>query len=407
MRILVANKFWYPVGGVEAYITELMTRLPDRGYTIIPFGMHHPSNQTTGYEQYFVDNVDYNVRRKSLGADLSDAVRLIYSAPARRKISNLLNDTRPDIAHMHNIYHQLSPSILPEIKRRGIPVVMTLHDLKLVCPNYKMMTRGQPCSRCLGGNFLHAIRYRCVKSSLLSSTLCALEAFIHRWSRIYVSNVDRFVVPSQFYRSLMLSAGIPESRVVCLPNFVCVDRYEPEFRSSDYAVYVGRLATEKGLMTLLDAIARIDSKRLLIVGDGPLRARLESQVSERQLEHVSVLGPKYGAELRRLVSGARFAVLPSEWYENCPMSVLESFSLGTPVLGADIGGIPELIDDGANGWLFEAGNPDSLAEQLDRLFASDDEVLEAGRKARVTAETTFDAPGHIDRLIRIYDELLH
>jgi glycosyltransferase involved in cell wall biosynthesis len=398
-RLLLGNKFWFPKGGVETYLFELIEELPALGWDVVPFAMTHARNLPCDYSAYFVDEADYHAPQP-WPAKIRMAARMLYSRHAASRLEALLDAHPPDLAHLHNIYHQLSPAILPLLAGRGIPVVMTLHDLKLACPNYKMRTGGEICERCVGGKYHHAVLHRCVQDSVVASALCAVELFAHRWSGLYVNNVDRFVAPSRFYVQKMIEAGLPASKLVCIPSFTHVDRYTPSY-GGDYVVYIGRLSDEKGLPTLVEA-ARGFQGRLLIVGEGPLRGPLERMVAADGLDNIEVLGPKWGAELVDLVRGATFSVIPSEWYENSPRSCIESFACGTPVIGANIGGIPEMVDDGETGLLFEPFSAVDLREKMEYLRARPALVAAMGRAARAKAESEYSPERHLGRLLAVY-----
>jgi len=405
MRLLLGNKFWYPKGGVETYLFELIEELPACGYDVIPFAMKHARNLQSAYADFFVDEVDYHAPQP-LATKIRMAARMLYSRHAASKLEALVDAHRPDLAHLHNIYHQLSPAILPFLAERRIPVVMTLHDLKLACPNYKMRTDGAICERCVSGGYHHAVLHRCVQGSLAASALCAVELFAHRRSGLYENNVDRFIVPSRFYLQKMIDAGLPASKLVWIPSFTHVERYTPRYGGEDYCVYVGRLSDEKGIPTLIDAFRGFTKGRLLIAGEGPLRAELERIVAADRLTNIEVLGPKWGTELVDLMRGARFSVIPSEWYENCPRSCIESFACGTPVIGANIGGIPEMIDDRETGLLFTPFSAADLREKIAYLFNAKATAVRMGKAARIKAENEYSAKAHLKRLLTVYREAM-
>jgi len=405
MQVLIGNKFWFPKGGVESYLFELIEELPALGWTYVPFAMRHEANRPSQYDQFFVDEVDYH-RAHTFTTKVQAAARLLYSRHAARQLAALLDTISPDVAHLHNIYHQLSPAILPVLATRGIPVVMTLHDLKLACPNYKMRTGDGICERCVGGHYHHAIVHRCVQSSRVASALCAVELFLHRITGLYVTNVDRFIVPSRFYLDKMVQAGIPAEKLTWLPNFARLERYEPTYGGDDYFVYVGRLSEEKGLLTLIEAARSLDRGTLVVVGDGPLRPVLERLVERDHLTRVRIVGPLHGQALVDILRKARFSVIPSEWYENCPMACLESFACGTPVVGARIGGIPELVDDGETGLLFTPFSTDDLRAKLQYMLDHEADATRMGRLARAKAERHYSAPAHVRRLTAIYREVI-
>jgi glycosyltransferase involved in cell wall biosynthesis len=402
MRLLLGNKYWYPKGGAESYLFEVMDELRARGVELVPFGMKHPRNRASTFERFFVDEVDYD-QPASWFQQLRTAQRIVYSFHAKRKMEALLREVQPDLAHIHNIYHQISPSVLIALSRRAIPVVMTLHDLKLACPNYKMRTHGELCERCVGGHYHNAVLRRCVGDSLLRSALCATESWVHRSFGLYQRNVERFIVPSRFYLEKMIQSGIPSSKLSVLPNFTHVDRFRPSYEPSDYAIYFGRLSAEKGLLSLLRAMSSLRRGRLLIAGEGPLRTQLEQTIAANELDNVELVGQKSGRELEEIVRAARFSVIPSEWYENCPLSGIESFASGTPVLAAAIGGLTEMVDDEENGLLFEAFEVEDLADKMGRLFDDDDLATRLGRGARSKAEREYGVRSHVDRLFQIYE----
>jgi glycosyltransferase involved in cell wall biosynthesis len=405
IRLLLGNKFWFPKGGVETYLFELIEELPSLGYEVIPFAMRHERNRQSAYAEYFVDEVDYHAPQALL-SKLRIASRMLYSRHAAAQLTALLDRHPADLAHLHNIYHQLSPSILPVLGERGIPVVMTLHDLKLACPNYKMRTGGQVCERCKTGGYHNAVVHRCVQDSAMASALCAFELYAHRRSGVYERHVSRFIVPSRFYLRKLRESGLPADRLVWVPSYTDVRRYDPVYGGGDYYLYIGRLSDEKGLPTLVEAAAAVPHATLVIAGEGPLRSVLAARVEERKLSHVKVVGPKYGQELIDLVRHARFSVIPSEWYENCPRSCIESFASGTPVIGADIGGIPEMVDDGVNGLLFPSFDTDALRQRIEYLWDRPSVVADMGRMARAKAEREYSTRAHLDRLLAVYEQAM-
>ena len=405
MRVLLANKYFYRKGGAETFLFDLIREHEVRGYETIPFSMHHPDNEPSAYSEFFVRQVDYDHPTFSLD-NLRNAWSMIYSYEARDRIDRLIRKSRPHIANLQNIYHQISPSILPVISSHGIPIILTLHDLKLACPNFRMRTNGEVCERCLPSNYHQAVLNRCVKDSYLASILSAFEVAVHRFSGIYEKNVSKFLVPSNFYKTKIAASGIPSERILHIPTFCYVDEYESTENVSDYFLYLGRLTEEKGLVMLVEAMKGMDKGRLVIVGDGPLKPRLQKIIDEQGLDHVSLLGYRRGEELKRLVREARFTVVPSVWYENCPRSIVESYASGTPVLGANIGGIPEMIVPGETGLLFEPSSPEELRQRVDLLMEDDEMITEMGRKGRSLARQRYSPAAHFEQLQRVYDEVL-
>jgi glycosyltransferase involved in cell wall biosynthesis len=405
LKVLLANKFFYRKGGGEVYLFDVMALLQAHGHQVIPFAMRHELNPASDYDSFFVDRVTFDEQHSWRG-DIRKALNILYSLEAKRKIDALLDLTRPDVAHVHNIYHQISPSILPVLKRRGLPVVMTVHDLKLLCPNYKMRTHGAICERCKPRRFYQAVIHRCVKDSIMASAVCAVESYLHRYSGVYETNVDKFVTPSRFYQMKLIEWGMPEKKIVFIPNFARLNQFVPDYGGEDYFVYFGRLVEEKGLLTLVKAMRRIRSGTLFIVGDGPLFSVLQDAIIEYQLQNVHLTGFKRDAELANLIRRARFTVVPSEWYENCSMALIESYAWGKPALGANIGGISEMIDEGKTGLLFEPFSVEDLAEKINYLFAHDDVATRMGKNARAKAEKEYGPERHYAELMRLYSQFI-
>mgnify|MGYP005842186011 CR=1 FL=1 len=394
MNILAVNKYFYPKGGCETYYFSLNRLLQEKGYAVTHFSMKDSRNLSSSFDSYFVDNIDYY--DNSFFKRLEYSAKIIHSEEARKRIGRLIRDTKPDLVHLHNFYHQLSPSILKEIKKFGIPMVCTAHDLKLICPNYQMLCDGEICEKCKGNKYYRCVLNRCMKNSASASLVCTAEAYISRLFGSY-GNIDVVITPSEFYRKKFIEYGYPPERVVYIPNFI---------DSNGYIVYLGRLVKEKGILTLLKAMRNVRNTRLHIIGDGPLRPEIEKYIEETGMANVKLLGFKSGEELVSIVRSCNFTVLPSEWYENSPLSVLESMAYGKAVVGSDIGGIPELVEHGKTGLIFETKNSVQLAEQLNYLAENPGRALEMGKEARIKVEREFDKERHFERINQLYRKLM-
>lgn len=400
----MVNKFHYLFGGTERYVQELTSLLQDQGHKVIPFAMSDPRNVPTPYSAYFVSPVEF-FDREQRSAPWTIAERVIYSREARRKMERLIKDVRPDVAHVNNIYHHISPSVFDALRTQNVPAVMTLHDYKLICPTYSMWVDGAICDRCAGGRFYQCALHRCNHGSWMGSLLNAIEAYVHRWTHIY-EHVDQFISPSRFLRDKHIAEGISSERIVHIPNFVLADQYSPDYGHDGYFAYAGRLTGFKGVGTLLDAHALIESQApLLIAGDGPMRAELEMKVARVGLENVRFLGHLSGDALQKLISRAMFMVVPSEWYENCPYAILEAFAMGTPVIATTRGGIPELVEQDKNGLLVPPGDPESLAEAMERLLSSGSRREEMGRAARQDVERVYNGQRYVVELSQVYRQV--
>ncbi len=405
MRVLQANKFHYVKGGAERYYLDLSRGLAARGHTVIPFAMDHPRNEPTEYARYFVSEVDYH-GRLGLGEKLRAGMRSIYSRETVRKLTQLVERERPDVAHLHNIYHQISPSIITTLARLGVPIVHTLHDYKVVCPGYLFMSRGEICECCKGGRYFNAVRRRCLLDSPAASLVGALEAQIHAWLGTY-GKVDAFLCPSRFLMEKMAEHNVPRRQLVHFPYFLPVDEYEPRFERSDYFIYLGRLSREKGIATLLAALHRRAGTRYTcrILGEGPMEESLRRQAAEWNLTNVEFSGYLQGEALQEAIRGAAFTVVPSEWYENLPFSVLESFALGTPVVGSRMGGIPEMVLHEQTGLTFTMGDAPELAAALDWMESRPERVVEMGRAARELLVERYSPGPHLERMEKQYKQV--
>ncbi len=402
MNVLQCNKFYFLRGGTEAYLFLLTRLLEERGHRVVPFAMQHPENVRSPFAPYFVSGVEpaETLAAARPGRMLALAARTLYSREARRRIAALLDHARPDVAHVHNIYHQLSPSILLELRRRGIRTVMTLHDYKLVCGNYQMLTRDGPCERCLGGWHYQATLQRCVKDSLAASLLASIEMYTHGALRFYTATVEEFICPSRFLLGRMKAGGIPADRLVHLPNFIDPTAYEPRRTWGEYVVYYGRLSAEKGTHVLLEAMRRLPRLQLVIAGSGPEEARLRHTAAD--LPNVRFAGFLERPALTALVREALCTVLPSLWYENCPLSVLEAFALARPVVASAIGGLPELVEDGITGRLVPPGDAMRLAEALAWMTDQHAAAKDMGQEGRRRAEGIYGPAAHYARIMELY-----
>lgn len=404
-KVLLANKFFYLKGGDAKVFFDTADLLKQNGHTPVFFSMEHPENFPSEFSPYFVSHIDFNGASKA--SQLKAFGRIIYSVEAKQRVNRLVGQERPDIAHLHNICHQISPSILDSLSKHSIPSVMTLHDYKLTCPAYTLLSGDGVCEECRDGKYYKVAQHKCTKQSFLKSTLSALEMYIHHQLLHIYSKVDVFISPSAFLKNKIQEMGF-RGEVVHLPNFIDSARFTPAFDNDGHTfIYLGRLSAEKGLLTLLKAVSELKGKfSLKIIGDGPLREDLVAYTKDKKLSNIEFLGYMQPDAIKKEIAKAVFTVVPSEWYENNPMSVIESFALGKPVLGARIGGIPELVRDGETGQTFEAGNADDLREKILRLLSQPHEIDNMGRRARAFVEEELNPDKHYDGLIAIYERAI-
>jgi glycosyltransferase involved in cell wall biosynthesis len=401
-RLLHVNNYHHRKGGADAVYLDHAAALAEEGFEPVHLSMLHPDNEPTPWSPYFVDELELG-NDDSAVQRIGMATKVVYSFEAQRKLRRLLADHPVDLAHLHNIYHHLSPSILPVLHRAGIPVVLTAHDLKLACPAYRMYNRTGICEACNGHTVLNVVRHRCINESLAASAVVAVESALHRRLDTYRKHLSKVVVPSRFFAAKFVEWGWPADRFVHIANYTDATVLRAEPAPGRDFLYFGRLSPEKGLSTLVRAAA-LAGVAVKIAGTGPVEAEVRALATELGAD-VELVGHQTGAALHDLVRGARAVVLPSEWYENGPMSVLESMALGTPVIGADIGGIPELIDP-ETGWTFSSGSVEALAARLEEVrTAPDTELAAMARRGRERVEVQHSRRRYVDEVLQLYAEL--
>lgn len=401
--LLSLNTYHYRRGGSDAVFFDHQKLFQDIRWNTVAFTMHHPKNTPSEWADYFADELefghDYSFLQKMIMAG-----RVIYSWEAKAKLKKLIRHTRPDIAHAHCIYHHLSPSVLSALREEGIPAVMTAHDLKIACPAYKMLNKTGICESCKHGNLLHVVKNRCIHDSLSASILVGIESAVHKTLGLYKNNLDKIITPSRFYRDKLIEWGWPADQLAYIPNFIHYESYTPHFNPGDYFLYFGRLAPEKGIDTLIKA-ALAAGIRLKIAGTGPDEQKLR-QLLPDSCTTIEFMGFCSGESLWSLIQHARAVVLPSQWYENAPISILESYACGKPVIGAQIGGITEMLIPDETGLLFESGNATALTGQLLKLQNMSDAQLQAmGRAGHHFATTTFTVNRYLDSTCDLYQSL--
>ena len=397
------TSYYYRRGGAEAVMLDQNELLASRGWDIVPFAMDYEKNFETPYDEYFVEEIDFASDYAPV-EKVRKAVKSIYSLEARREIGRLIDKVRPDIVHAHNVYHHLTPAIFGAVKKKGVPMVMTVHDLKIGCPSKLMLAPDGVCERCKGGKTWNAVTTRCQKDSLALSAVVALETTLHNALGSYRNNVDRFILPSHFHTNKLVEWGLPREKTRYLPNAVDVSQLRADYTPGDRFVFVGRLSEEKGLLTFVKAVAEAGSKAT-IVGTGPQEDELRQTVEATGAD-VEFAGYQTGDALFDIVRGARALVLPSECYENAPVVLLEAYGVGTPVLGSNLGGIPELIVENETGLLAQAGDVDSFATALKRYDDMPNaEVATMGEAGRAFVEANFGREQYLQGLLDIYAEL--
>ena len=397
--ILNVSQNHYIRGGSDRYFFTLAEMLKKHGHRVIPFTAASDENEPSEWERYFPRGADFEE------PGVGDLLRFLYSRDAVKSIQRLLNDTKIDLAHFHIYYGKLTASILGVLKEAGIPLIQTLHEYKLTCPVYSHLSNDEICEACAGKHFWRALPKRCNRGSLARTALSVTESYVSKMLGA-VKKFDHFISVSHFLREKMISHGIPENKISTVHNFVDVSDITPNFSVGEYVLYFGRVHRSKGILTLIAAAAPLKQVPLYIVGDGEAMPEVQQIIEQNGCDHIRLLGFKQGDELRELILNSICTVLPSEWYENCPMSVLESYAYGKPVIGAAIGGIPELIVDGVDGFLVPSGGQEALRAQLIWMSEHKNEAVEMGRVGRRKMETEFDADIHYEKIMEVYRQFL-
>lgn len=385
MKVLMINKFLYPNGGSETYIFKLGEYLEKIGHEVQYFGMEHEGRCVGNAVNAYTSDMDFH--GGSVLSKLTYPIKTIYSSEARKKLRLVLDDFQPDVCHINNFNYQLTPSIILEIAKwrrqtvRKCRVVFTAHDYQLVCPNHMCNNpnTGENCEKCLGGHFLNCTKGKCIHGSTAKSAIGTMEAVFWNLNGVY-KYIDTMICCSEFLKTKMDTNPLFAKKTVALHNFV--DKVEwKEVQKKDYVLYFGRFNKEKGIGTLIKVCKELPDVQFVFAGTGPLESEING------IPNIKNVGFQKGAALEQLIREARFSIYPSEWYENCPFSVMESQMYGTPVLGANIGGIPELIEEGRTGELFESGDAGQLKAKIQKLWDDKKICEEYGRNCK---ETSFD-----------------
>lgn len=403
MRILFCNKYNFRFSGTEVYLFELMEMMRARGHKVALFSMEDPRGEPTDYDRHFVPHMEFK-NQKNLLTKAKNAAHAIYSTEARRRLGNMIREFRPDVAHIRNIYHHLSPSILWELKQQNIPVLYHLNDFKLLCPSYNLVAHGRSCEACKGGKFWSSMRVECYPGFAARATLAA-EAYVHRWLGTYHKCVDLFLAPSRFVRDKFVEHGWDSTRFEVLPHFQEVLPFQAP--PNDGAIlYVGRLSEEKGVDDLIRAMGRTPQLQLVIAGEGPQRKALEQLADELNLANVKFVGRVSATERDTLIVQSRFTVLPSHAYETLGKTILESYALGRPVVASDLGSRRELVRHGETGLLYRGGDVGALAEAIRWLAATPQAAERMGAEGREWVRQRHSPVAHYLKLSSLYEKLI-
>jgi glycosyltransferase involved in cell wall biosynthesis len=406
MRILICNTFLYRRAGAETYTLALADLLRAHGHEVLLFGMNHPDNLPSTEQRFFADYIDFPTlhREKTLAAAWRVLQRSIYYPQAGVRVQALVEELKPDVAHLQNIHAHLTPSVITGLRRAGVPIVWTLHDFKLLCPEHSLYSNGAICEKCKGGRFYNCTVNRCKKSSVAASAVATAEAYVHSAFGL-CRGVDRLIAPSLFMQRKFAEFGWTGPRLEFVRNFL-PDIGVAHPGGGGYGVYSGMLRPIKGPATLLRGLAAAGDPPFRIAGDGPMRAELEALAQSLGLRNTQFLGHLSGSAVRDLVADASYAVVPSECYENCPYAILEAMAAGKAVIATNHGGMAELVAHDETGLLFAPQNATELGAMIRKI--ADDPALRAalGAQGRKVAEREFTPAAHYLAIKRLYDDVL-
>lgn len=385
----------------------LMELLKSRGIGSYPFAIKHEKNIYTEYEKYFVNEIDYNAAHSPL-EKINLGLKSIYSFEAKSKLELYLNNIKPDIAHFHNFNYQITTSALDVLKKRNIPVVQTLHDPQIACPHHRLFNyeKNSLCELCSGNNYYQAVKTKCIKNSYLKSSLGAFEAYFNYFRKAYEKKVDLYLSPSEFLKNKIIEMTGYKLPIEVAPNFYDPQVVNDEVSYENYFLYFGRLSEEKGIGALIKAMANVKKGDLYIIGGGPLHGEIENYLKTNTIKNIKLLGFKNRAQIKEYLKGASFTVVPSEWYENCPLTLIESYANSKPVIGTDLGGLKEMIIEGETGYKFPPADHIELAARINLLFDDKGKLTDMGRNAKLTAEKIYNPQKHAEKIINIYNNIL-
>lgn len=408
MNILIVNTYQYYRAGAERLSLDLGKLLRKSGHSVHYFGMHGDENIICDDSDYFVSEIDYRneLDLKKYHNIPKIMFRSLYSFEAMNKLNKLLDILDIDVAHLHSIRHHLTKSILPVFKKRGIPVVWTLHDYKEICPNTTLYNGNEICEKCKDGRYHNVIKYKCKKGNIGASLITYLESIVNNRSQ-YEDCIDSYIAPSLFLKNKFIEFGYRPNKISHFPNFLITDDFFPNYEVGNYLLFLGRVEKEKGIYTLVNAFEKAIKTHpfvnLIIAGTGSCNEDLSQLIKARSLNGIQQLGYVSGHELEKITSEAAAIVIPSEWYENYPYSGLEAMAYGKPLIGSNIGGIPEMIENEASGFLFEPFNSNDLAIKIAQFFDLPRSTQEKmGRYSRKLVETINNPDRFLDHQLKVY-----
>ena len=407
MRILFCNKYSFPFSGTEVYLFELMNLLRSRGHKVALFSTADPRTEATPDQKWLLPHIDFKDSKQGILSRAQLAAHAIYSTEARRRLRQAIQEFQPDIAHVRNIYHHLSPSILWELRQQGIPVLYHLNDFKLLCPAYNLVSQGRACEQPCTGQYWRVFSQGCYAGPVSATAVLVAEAYVHHWLSTYQKCVDHFLTPSRFAKDLLVANGFDSNKISVLPHFQNLAAEGVPAGTNALVLYFGRLSPEKGVADLIRAMQPLPHVQLQIAGAGPERPGLEGLTEELGVSNVEFTGHVEGKKLEQMIAAAAFTVLPSHAYETLGKSILESYARGRAVIATDLGSRRELVHEQETGLLFETGNVRQLTEAISYLAQRPLLAQQMGAAGRRWVETHHSPESHYEQLMQLYEQMAH
>ena len=396
MKILMVNKFLYYKGGAESYVLKIGEELEKSGNEVQYFGMYSVNNIKENKLNLYTSEMDFH--SKSIET-LKYPLKIIYSFEAKKKIKKIIEDFRPDIIHLNNINFQLTPSIIEQAYKMKVPVVQTVHDYQMICPNHLLYNKNGICEKCITGSKWNCTKYNCIHNSKIKSIIGSFEAILYTKILRTYKKVSKFICPSYFMEQKLLENKEFEEKTIVIHNFIEL-RELSNRQKENYVLFFGRLSEEKGLDIFIETCKKLPQIKFKVAGTGPLESEL------RNIENIEYVGFKTGKELEELISRAKFSVYPSIWYENCPLSILESESLGTPVITANYGGMKELVKNNKTGILVNDINVENLQKAIKELYFNNELLEEMTINCIKERENMISLQGYVKKLLKIYNDVI-
>lgn len=416
MKILNINKFHFRNGGADSYYLDLGAALRKKGHTVIDFAMHDKRNEPSDHSKYFVSHIDLQ-NLQGMKAKAKAAARMIYSREATHQLEQLIKDTRPDIAHIHNIYHQISPSIFRILKKYHIPTVMTVHDFKLICPTYNLFAAGSICEKCKKHRYYQAALTKCNQNSRTASAMSAIEISLHKATQVYERGVDRFIASTQFVKDKLVEFGQNAEQITVIPMGVAAAKITaassatklPIKSSEPFVLFVGRLHPTKGVDILLRALQAYQQTTgteiaTYIIGSGEQEVMLKELATTLSLKKVHFLGQQNRATVYAHMHASSAVIVPSTYYETFGLTAAEAMAAGKPVIASNHGSLAELIQHDKTGLLFPAGNFQALAQSITTILKNPSQAATLGAAAQAQIRKKYDIDIHMTKLVELYTE---